>query len=54
MAKVTDKFASAYLSNKLIDALRALKEAKDAMDPAETEIIAKLDNAISIIVSIEV
>jgi len=54
MAKVTDRFISQYLNNKLLDAILPLNQVQDAVDPSEQELIKKLEDIKKQIISIEV
>ena len=54
MAKVTDRFISSYLNNKLLEAILPLNQVQDALDPSEQELNKKIEDIKKQIISIEV
>jgi hypothetical protein len=54
MTKVTEKFISSYLNNKLLEAIKPLNEIKDTLDLSEEKLIAEIDGIIKQILSIEI
>jgi hypothetical protein len=53
MARMNQKFADRYLFGKMMEVIKPLNEIIDALDPTETELIARLKVVIKEITSIE-
>jgi hypothetical protein len=54
MAKVSEKFISSYLNNKLLEAIKPLNEFKDALDSSEDKLIVEIVGIIKQIIGIEI
>ena len=54
MVRVSEKFISSFLNNKLMGAIKPLNEVKDAIDSSEEELRAEVDGIIQKILSIEI
>lgn len=54
MVKVTEKFISSYLNNKLLAAIKPLNEIQDALDSSEEKLIIEIAGIIKRIISIEI
>ncbi len=54
MAKVSEKFISSYLNNKLLDAIKPLNEVKDALDTSEENLKTEIDSIIRRVLKIQI
>ena len=53
MAQVNQKFVDGYLFGKMLESIKPLNQAIDALDPAEKELIIRIGKVIREITNID-